>query len=106
MKPEWGTQRVLKGLSAPEDLSACSMETLLVNKLIDSWPLDEGRVELNQGFRPKESPIQPRGDELFDISVTNLQEPFYIRTVVPDEVFTVLEDVHEMSFADLPTVLH
>jgi hypothetical protein len=49
---------------------------------------------LNQGFWPKKSAIQARGDELFDISVTYLQEPLYICAVVPDEVFTVLEDVH------------
>jgi hypothetical protein len=52
MKPEWGTQRALNSLPTPEDLSACSMETLLVNQLIDIWPEDESRIELNQGLRP------------------------------------------------------
>jgi hypothetical protein len=100
MKPEWGTQRAFNCLPTPEDLSARSMETLLVNQLIDRWPLDKGRVELNQGLRPQESAIQTRGDELFNIGVPHLQEPLYICAVVPDEVFTVLKDVHVMSFAD------
>jgi hypothetical protein len=100
MKPEWGTQRTLNGLPATENLPAGSMETLLVNQLVDGWSLDEGRVELNQWLRPEESAIQTRGDEPLYLSVTYLQEPLYICAVVPDEVFTVLKDVHVMSFAD------
>ena len=61
---------------------------------------------MNQGFRPKESAIQSRGNELFNLGVTYLQEPFYICTVVPDEVFTVLEDVHNTSFAGFHIVWH
>jgi hypothetical protein len=100
MEPEWGTQRTLNGLPATENLPAGSMETLLVNQLVDGWSLDEGRVELNQWLRPEESAIQTRGDEPLYLSVTYLQEPLYICAVVPDEVFTVLKDVHVMSFAD------
>jgi hypothetical protein len=106
MEPEWGTQRTLNGLPATENLPAGSMETLLVNQLVDGWSLDEGRVELNQWLRPEESAIQTRGDEPLYLSVTYLQEPLYICAVVPDEVFTVLENVHEMSFASFHIVWH
>jgi hypothetical protein len=51
-------------LAAPEDFSASGMKALLINQFIDGRTLDEGRVELYQWFRPKESPIQARGNEL------------------------------------------
>jgi hypothetical protein len=43
---------------------------------------------------------------LLNVSVTNLQKSLYVGAVVPDQVFPVLEDVHEMSFADVPIVRH
>src|ERR1035441_5562155 len=97
---------MLNSLVAPEDFSACGMEALLVNQLIDRRTLDERGIELYERLRPKEPPVQARGDELFYLSILNLQGSFYVGTVIPDEVIAVLEDVHEMSFADVPIVRH
>jgi len=98
----------IEGMSLPEAYRpvAATPYTPPASSPRYGWPLDEGRVELNQGFRPKESAIQPRSNELFNLGVTYLQEPFYICAIVPDEVFTVLEDVHNMSFAGFHIVWH
>jgi hypothetical protein len=64
MQAEWGACGMFNCLAAPEDFSASGMKALLINQFIDGRTLDEGRVELYQWFRPKESPIQARGNEL------------------------------------------
>jgi hypothetical protein len=43
---------------------------------------------------------------LLNVSVTNLQKSLYVGAVVPDQVFPVLEDVHEMSFVDIHMIWH
>ena len=82
------------GLVDPEDSRALRVENALLDQVIDRAPGPEGRVELEERFRPEALGVENAVDESFDPRVTDLDEAPDVVPVVGDEISSEVEDVH------------